>query len=103
MNNELMIFEEHQVEVIEINGQVLFNPYDVGKCLELEESSIRNYTSQMNINQVVKLTNSDILNADTRNWDNPKVFNKDFRKVHNTGENFLTESGVYKLVFKSRK
>ncbi|TQW44726.1 phage antirepressor, partial [Clostridioides difficile] len=27
----------------------------------------------------------------------------DFRKLHNTGENFLTESGVYKLIFKSRK
>ena len=26
-----------------------------------------------------------------------------FRKLNNAGENFLTESGVYKLVFKSRK
>lgn len=26
-----------------------------------------------------------------------------FRKLHNTGENFLTESGVYKLIFKSKK
>ncbi|MCI9927552.1 hypothetical protein JY717_19685, partial [Clostridioides difficile] len=25
------------------------------------------------------------------------------RKLHNTGENFLTESGVYKLIFKSKK
>lgn len=39
---------------------------------------------------VVKVTNS-------------KVKDVDFRKLHNTGENFLTESGVYKLVFKSRK
>lgn len=34
---------------------------------------------------------------------NSKIGNTDFRKLHNTGENFLTESGVYKLVFKSRK
>lgn len=27
----------------------------------------------------------------------PKVAKTDFRKLHNTGENFLIESGVYKL------
>lgn len=91
MSNELkMIFEGHEVEVFEIDGQVLFNPYDVAECLDLSDSAVRNYTSKMNENQVIKLTNSN-------------VRNKDFRKLHNTGENFLTESGVYKLVFKSRK
>ena len=44
----------------------------------------------MNEKQVIKLTNS-------------KVTNCHFRKLHNTGENFLTESGVYKLIFKSHK
>ncbi len=44
----------------------------------------------MNSKQVMKLTNS-------------KVAKYNFRKLHNTGENFLTESGVYKLVFKSHK
>ena len=29
--------------------------------------------------------------------------NSNIRKLNNAGENFLTESGVYKLVFKSRK
>lgn len=33
--NDLMIFEEHEVEVFEFEGQVLFNPYHVGECLEL--------------------------------------------------------------------
>lgn len=28
--NNLMIFEGHDVEVFEMNGQVLFNPYHVG-------------------------------------------------------------------------
>lgn len=83
-----MIFEGHQVEVFEFEGQVLFNPYHVAECLEIAEvrSSIRNF----NENQVVKLTN-------------PKVHDMHFRKLHNTGENFLTESGVYKLIFKSHK
>lgn len=46
--------------------------------------------SKMNSKQVIKLTNSNVKDID-------------FRKLHNTGENFLTESGVYKLIFKSHK
>lgn len=88
--NNLMIFEGHEVEVLEVEGQVLFNPYHVGECLELGDSAIKMAVSKMNDKQVVKLTNS-------------KVKKSDFRKLHNTGENFLTESGVYKLVFKSHK
>lgn len=88
--NNLMIFEEHEVEVFELDGQVLFNPYHVGKCLELGDSAIKMAVSKMNNKQVIKVTNS-------------KVKDIDFRKLHNTGENFLTESGVYKLVFRSNK
>ena len=90
MNNNLMIFEGHDVEVFELNGQVLFNPYHVGECLEIGENGVKTAVSKMNDKQVVKLTNS-------------KVAKYNFRKLHNTGENFLTESGVYKLVFKSHK
>ena len=86
----LMVFEGHDVEVFELNGQVLFNPYHVGACLELGNSAVKIAVAKMNAKQVVKLTNS-------------KVNEVDFRKLHNTGENFLTESGVYKLVFKSHK
>ena len=85
-----MIFENNQVEVFELNGQVLFNPYDVGRCLGISESTTRDNISLMNEKQVIKLKNSNVDSID-------------FRKLHNTGENFLTESGVYKLIFKSRK
>lgn len=88
--NDLMVFEGHEVEVFELNGQILFNPYHVGRCLELGDSAVKMALSKMNSNQVIKVTNS-------------KVKDIDFRKIHNTGENFLTESGVYKLVFKSNK
>lgn len=83
-----MIFEGNEVEVLELNGEALFNPYHVGECLDIADvkSSIRNY----NKNQIVKVKTSD-------------VHNMHFRKLNNTGENFLTESGVYKLIFKSRK
>lgn len=98
--NDLMIFEGHKVEIFELNGEVLFNPYHVGVCLELSESAVRNYLAKMNEKQAVVLKNSDVRNKDTRNSD---VHNMHFRKLNNAGEKFLTESGVYKLVFKSRK
>lgn len=88
--NNIMIFEGHKVEVFELYGQVLFNPYHVGECLELAESSVRNYLAKMNNKQAVKVKNSD-------------VRDKDIRKLNNAGEKFLTESGVYKLVFRSHK
>ncbi|AND84278.1 hypothetical protein GTH52_07035 [Clostridium tyrobutyricum] len=52
MENNLMIFEEQHVEVFELNGVIYFNPYHVGNCLEMAESTVRNYLSKMNINQV---------------------------------------------------
>lgn len=88
--NELMIFEGHEVEAFELNGEVLFNPYHVGACLDMAMSTVKDHMSKMNKKQVIKVKNSD-------------VGLTDFRKSNNAGENFLTESGVYKLVFKSRK
>ncbi|ENY8711350.1 BRO family protein [Clostridioides difficile] len=88
--NNLMIFEGKQVEVFEFNEKILFNPYDCGKCLELTESGVKTALSKMNDKQVIKLTNLEVAKYN-------------FRKLNNRGENFLTESGVYKLIFKSQK
>ena len=81
-------FENKEVEVFEFEGKVLFNPRHVGECLDIK--NINDDLRTMNDKQVIKLTNS-------------KIGITDFRKLHNTGENFLTESGVYKLIFKSDK
>ena len=86
--NKLMIFEGKEVEVFELNGQVLFNPKHVAECLGIK--NVNDNIRSMNEKQVIKLTNS-------------KIGNTDIRKLNNAGENFLTESGVYKLIFKSRK
>lgn len=86
----MMIFKDKEVEVFEFNGRVLFNPYHCGDCLDLTESAVRNHLSKMNANQVIKVKNSDVLISD-------------IRKLNNAGENFITESGVYKLIFKSHK
>ena len=56
----------------------------------INESSVRNHLSKMNSKQAILIKNSDVLN-------------KDIRKLNNAGEKFLTESGVYKLIFKSKK
>ena len=86
--NELMLFEGQEVEIIELNGQALFNPKHVAECLGIADvnSSIRNFNEK----QVVKLKNSD-------------MHNLHIRKLNNAGEKFLTECGVYKLAFRSHK
>ena len=89
-NNNLMVFEGHNVEVFEWEGKVLFNPRNVGECLGINDVTVRRHLQEMNEKQIIKLTNSD-------------VKDKKFRKLNNRGESFLTESGVYKLIFKSHK
>ena len=86
--NDLMIFEGHEVEVFDLDGKVLFNPYHVGECLELSDSAVRNYLAKMNEKQAIIIKNSD-------------VRDKDIRKLNNAGEKFITESGVYKLAYKN--
>jgi len=95
MNNLLNFnFEDNDVEVIVYNNEPLFNARNVGFCLDMSESVIRDHTSKMNDKQVIKLTNAIISSS---------VGLIDTRKLNNFGENFLTESGVYKLILKSRK
>ncbi|MBY2842483.1 Bro-N domain-containing protein [Clostridioides difficile] len=83
-----MNFEGKEIEVFEFEGRILFNSKDVANCLDIK--NINENIRLMNEKQVVKLRNSDISSTD-------------IRKLNNAGENFLTESGVYKLIFKSRK
>jgi len=54
--NELMIFEGNNVEVFELDGKVLFNPRDVGKCLNLNKDATSKAVSRMSDKQVVKIT-----------------------------------------------
>lgn len=91
MNNQLMnmMYENHKVEVIVLNNEPLFNANHVGEILEI--SKVRNTIEDYNEKQKVKLTNEMLAHT------------IGVRKIHHKGENFLTEAGVYKLVFKSRK
>lgn len=78
------------MEVFEFEGQVLFNPYHVGECLNLTDSAVRKAITRMTNKHVIKLNNSNVTDSN-------------IGKLANRGENFLTESGVYKLIFKSDK
>lgn len=60
----LMVFEGHDVEVFELNGQVLFNPYHVAEILDIK--NVRDNIARMNAKQVVKLTNSKVGKTDFR-------------------------------------
>ena len=86
--NEMMMFEGNEVEVFEFEGDILFNASHVARCLDI--SNVNKNISTMEDYEVIKLSNS-------------KITNSDFRKLHNTGENFLTEAGVYSLIMCSRK
>lgn len=86
--NKLMKFENYNVEVFEFKGKVLFNANHVADVLGIK--NVRENLREMSDKQLIKLNNS-------------AVSNTDIRKLNNAGENFLTESGVYKLIFKSRK
>lgn len=86
--NNLQIFEGQEVEVFEFEGKVLFNPYDVAAILGVK--NVRDRIRDFNDNQRIKLTQSTVGIPD--NLDIPTA-----------GKVYLTESGVYKLVFKSNK
>lgn len=88
--NNLMLFEDKEVEIFQFNNEILFNPYHVGRCLDIDDVTVRRHMQKMNDKQVIKLKNSDVQNMN-------------IRKLNNAGENFLTEKGIYKLIFKSHK
>ena len=88
--DKLMMFQNTEVEIFELGGLVYFNPYHVGACLGMNRDAVRQHLSQMNDKQAILLKNSDVNLTH-------------IRKLNNAGEKFLTEAGVYKLIFKSRK
>lgn len=90
--NQIKIFEyEHRnVEIIFLNDEPLFNPYDIGACLDISKSTIRDHLVEMDDKERILVKNADV---DSNN----------IRILSNRGEVFLREPGVYQLIFKSRK
>lgn len=92
MRNDLKIFEfeNKTVECIFLDDEPLFNPYDVGNCLKMSESTVKFHLTDMDEDEKIILENS-------------KVSLTNFRKLANRGETFIKEPGLYQLIFKSRK
>ena len=88
VNNNLMIFEGHDVEVFELNGQVLFNPKHVAEILEIAD--VKSSTRSFNDKQLVKVKNSD-------------VKDKNFRKIKQSWRKFFNIRRCIKIDFKCQK
>ena len=85
------IFDGHSVDIIGIDNEPYFGLSSVAAVL-----GVGDYHKSIDTKDgdyVVKLTNKEI----------SKRGNTPFRKLHNTGELFLTEAGMYKFVLCSRK
>lgn len=91
--NEISVFEfeNEDVECITLNDEPLFNPYNVGQCLGLKESSIKQYISQMDDDERIDLKNI------SGNGSINLKFMEDSQRY------WIKEPGLYQLIFKSRK
>lgn len=92
--NELLKFEfqnNESLECVELDGEPLFNPFSVGKCLEIVDGSVKNTLTHMDSEDIVDLKSENIKNHVTFNVteDSPRLW--------------LRESGLYLFIFKSRK
>ena len=94
------IFNEKEIEIfITKEGELLFNANSVGKALEL--ANIRKTIADYDKNQVVSLKNLDVTNSYIRKFTMSGLGVP--RALNNRGEKFLTEAGLYKVIFTSRK
>lgn len=93
--NEIMSFEfkenHEKLECVNLNGEPLFNPFTVGKCLGLSESTVKKYLSKIDENDRVDLKSTD---------GQPLIT---LKVMEGSPRYLLKESGLYLFIFKSRK
>lgn len=53
--DNVRIFEGNEIEVFELNEQILFNPRDVGKCLEISADGVRKAVTRMNKSRLLSV------------------------------------------------
>lgn len=97
MNNELTIFEGVELEVltkedvnIKFSGECLFNGKQVGEILGYSNPS-ESVRTLVNEKYKIKIKPANISES----------IKSVFRKLNNSGENFITEKGVMKLIINS--
>ena len=98
MEKAMQVFERegYPIEVIFLDGQPHFNARQVGEGLMIGEGAVRKCVSEMDSRHYVLVTNEMIASCSDATLSN-------IRKLNNRGETFLKESGLYRMVFHSRK
>lgn len=96
--NDLQVFkfEDKNVEVIMLDNEPLFNARDIGTCLNMATRTVNDHVQSMSEKQSTLVTNDIVKTCSNSGL-------TAIRKLNNTGEHFLTERGVYKLIMRSRK
>lgn len=84
-------FENNEnLECIELDGEPLFEPRSIGKCLGISKSSVSAYLSEMDVEDKVFIEKKEGISNKLRNFPSG-------------GKTLLRESGMYLMIFKSRK
>jgi prophage antirepressor-like protein len=56
----ILEFENQNVETVMLDNEPLFNPYEVGTCLSMDNSTVRNHLAEMDEDEKVLLQNSNV-------------------------------------------
>jgi anti-repressor protein len=88
---------ETSVEVLELDGEPLFNATHVGHVLGLTSSAVRKALAGMDVREDYFLVTNSMI---TTCSDASSIH---IRNLANRGELFLTEAGIYELTLQSRK
>jgi len=83
-------FEKHDVGIIFLEGKPFFDSYHVEECLDLSKAAIRKAVQRMKPKQKVLIRDVGV----------GQIVPPE--NGSSSGKYFITESGVYKLIFKSR-
>jgi len=84
------LYKENELKILVLNNEMLMDPMEVGKCLDMTQSTVWNHLAKMTEKQAVLVKASD--------YGLTATF-----KISNSGKKFITESGVYRLILSSRK
>jgi len=84
------LYKENNIQILVLNNEMLMDPYGVGKCLDLNDVTVRRHITEMTEKQTVLVKASKVQSTNIPNFPN-------------RGKRYLTESGVYKLILSSRK
>ena len=93
-NMEFFNFKGSKVEVISNNGTALFNPYEIGECLELTNGTIANKIKELDEGiEKVRLSRTEV----ERLFEGVRLA----YPLSNYGKIYLTEQGCYQFILAS--